>query len=103
MEDVMEKPLVRKFNMPQITPYLGKNDPYDHVQNYESLMMLHGWDDEIICKAFLLTLVGHVRAWFNSLLEASISSFGQLKVKFIKVFIINSQRKKDATYLLGIW
>ncbi|XP_052193948.1 uncharacterized protein LOC127802273 [Diospyros lotus] len=100
--EVMEKPLPRKFKMPQINPYSGKDDPYDHVQNYESLMMLHGWDDEIMCRAFPLTLTGHARAWFNGLPEASISSFGQLKTEFIKAFIINSQRKKDATYLLSI-
>ncbi|XP_052181919.1 uncharacterized protein LOC127794713 [Diospyros lotus] len=99
---VMEKPLPRKFKMPQINPYSGKDDPYDHVQNYESLMMLHGWDDAIMCRAFPLTLTGHARAWFNGLPEASISSFGQLKTEFIKAFIINSQRKKDATYLLSI-
>ncbi|XP_052186695.1 uncharacterized protein LOC127797627 [Diospyros lotus] len=100
--EVMEKPLPRKFKMPQINPYSGKDDPYDHVQNYESLMMLHGWDDEIMCRAFPLTLTGHARAWFNGLPEASIPSFEQLKTEFIKAFIINSQRKKDATYLLSI-
>ena len=92
MEDVMEKPLPKKFKMPQITPYLGKDD---HVQNYKSLMMLHGWDDKIMCQAFPLTIVGHARAWFNGLLEASIFSFGQLRVEFIKTFAINSRRKKD--------
>jgi len=29
--NVMEKPLPRKFKMPQITLYLAKDDPYDHV------------------------------------------------------------------------
>ncbi|XP_052171619.1 uncharacterized protein LOC127787595 [Diospyros lotus] len=98
----MEKPLPRKFKMPQINPYSGRDDPYDHMQNYESLMMIHGWDNEIMCRAFPLTLTGHAQAWFNGLLEASISSLGQLKTEFIKAFIINSQRKKDATYLLSI-
>ncbi|XP_052204060.1 uncharacterized protein LOC127809334 [Diospyros lotus] len=65
-------------------------------------MMLHGWDDEIMCRALPLTLTGHARAWFNGLPETSISSFRQLKTEFIKAFIINSQRKKDATYLLSI-
>ena len=76
MAYVMENPLPNKFKMPQITPYSSKDDPYDHIQNYESLMMLHGWDDEIMCRVFPLTLVGHARAYFNGLLEASISSFG---------------------------
>jgi len=29
--NVMEKPLLRKFKMPQIIPYSGKDDPYDHM------------------------------------------------------------------------
>jgi len=55
-----------------------------------------------MCRAFSLTLTGHSRTWFNNVPEAFISSFGQLRAKFIKAFVINSQRKKDATYLLSI-
>ena len=102
MVEVMEKPLPRKFKIPQITPYSGKDDSYDHVQNTESLMTLYGQDDEIICRAFPLTLIRHARAWFNGLPKASISSFGQLKTEFIKAFIMNSQMMKDTTYLLNI-
>ena len=100
--DILEKLLPRKFKMPQITSYSRKDDPYDYIQNYESLRTLHGWDDDIMCRAFSLTLSGHARTWFNSLLEAFISSFRQFRTEFIKAFVINSQRKKDATYLLSI-
>ena len=55
-----------------------------------------------MCRAFSLTLSRHTRTWFNSLPKASISSFGQLRIEFIKGFVINSRRKKDATYLLSI-
>ena len=88
--------------MPQVTTYSGKDDLYEHIQNYESLMMLHGWGDKIMCRAFSLTLTGHARTWFNNLPEASIFSFGQLRTEFVKAFAINSRRKKDATYLLSI-
>jgi len=50
--DILEKPLPRKFKMPQVIPYSSKDDPYDHIQNYESLMLLHRWDDDIMCRAF---------------------------------------------------
>ena len=69
----------------------------------ESLMILHGWDNDIMCWAFSLILSGHARTWFNSLPEASISLFGQLIIEFLKGFVINSRRKKDATQLLNIW
>lgn len=74
--DILEKPLPRKFKMPQVAPYFSKDDPYDYIQNCESLMLLHEWDDDIMYWAFFLTLTGHARTWFNSLPEASISSFG---------------------------
>ena len=74
MVEEMEKPLLKKFKMPQITLYLGKDNPYNHMQNYEFFMMLRGLDDEII--AFPLTLFGQAQAWFNRLSEASICSFG---------------------------
>ena len=31
VEEVMEKPLPRKFKMPQIIPYSSKENPYDHM------------------------------------------------------------------------
>lgn len=86
MADVMEKSLPKKFKIPQITLYSSKDNSYDLVQNYESLMMLHGWDP--------LTLVVHARAWFNSLPEASISSFGQLRVECYNYIAMTPHTKR---------
>ena len=41
-ENVLGKPLPRKFKMSQMTPYVGKDDLDDHILNYESLMTLYG-------------------------------------------------------------
>ena len=98
----MEKPLPSKFKMPQLSSFTGKEDPYEHVQNYEAITLLHGWEDAIMCRAFPITLKDIARDWFNGLKEASISCFAQLKKDFITMFIINSKRKKDATYLLSV-
>ena len=100
--EVMGKPLPPKFKMPSLPTFSGKEDPYEHVQNYEAIMMLHGWDDAIMCRAFPITLKDHARSWFNGLNEASLSCFDQLRKEFINAFIINSKRKKDATYLLSV-
>ena len=88
--------------MPSMATYTDKADPYDHIQSYESLMLLHGWEDEIMCRAFSLTLSGHSLKWFNGLSKGSISSFDELRNEFLKVIMIHSQRKKDATYLLTL-
>ena len=93
----MGKPLPPKFKMPSLPTFSGKEDPYEHVQNYEAIMMLHGWEDAIMCRAFLITLKNHARSWFNGLKDASFSCFDQLRKEFINAFIINSKRKKDAT------
>ncbi|XP_039131811.1 uncharacterized protein LOC120268487 [Dioscorea cayenensis subsp. rotundata] len=98
----MVKPLPKKFKMPRLTTYYGKGDPYDHMQNYEAVMLLHGWEDAIMCRAFPLTLTEHARIWFNNLKEGSISNFNQLRKEFIDGFLINARRKKDASYLLTI-
>ena len=58
-ENIMGKPLPRKFKMPQITPYISKDDLDDRIQNYESLMTLYYWDGKIMCRALLLTLIRH--------------------------------------------
>ena len=47
--EIMEKPIPPKFKIPKLTLYLGKDDPCDHIQNYESVMLLHGWEDVIMC------------------------------------------------------
>ncbi|XP_039143940.1 uncharacterized protein LOC120281069 [Dioscorea cayenensis subsp. rotundata] len=53
----MVKALQKKFKMPQLTTYSGKGDRYDHMQNYDAVMLLHGWEDAIMCIAFQLTLI----------------------------------------------
>ena len=65
-------------------------------------MMLHGWEDEIMCRAFLIMLKDHARSWFNGLKEESLFCFEQLRKEFINAFIINIKRKKDAMYLPNI-
>ena len=65
-------------------------------------MMLHGWEDTIICHAFPITLKDHAHSWFSRLKKASLFCFKQLRKEFINAFIINSKRKNDATYLLSI-
>ncbi|XP_039137116.1 uncharacterized protein LOC120274646 [Dioscorea cayenensis subsp. rotundata] len=102
VKEIMVKPLPKKFKMPQLTTYSGKGDPYDHMQNYEAVMLLHGWEDAIMCRAFPLTLTEHAHIWFNNMKEGSISNFNQLRKEFIDAFLINARRKKDASYLLTI-
>ena len=49
-------PLLQKFRMPQIESYDGVKDPLDHLETFKTLMHLQGVPDEIMCKAFSMTL-----------------------------------------------
>ena len=61
-------PLPQKFRMPQIESYNGVKDPFDHLETFKILMHLQGVSDEIMCKAFSITLKGPTRIWFSRLM-----------------------------------
>ena len=58
-------PLPHKFHMPQIDSYDGVKDPLDHLETFKTLMHLQGVADEIMCRAFPITLKGPARVWFS--------------------------------------
>ena len=54
-------PLPHKSRMPYIDSYDGVKDPLDHLETFKTLMHLQGVADEIICRAFPMTLKGAAR------------------------------------------
>ena len=54
-------PLPPKFRMPQMENYDGSKDPLDHLESFKTLMHLQGVLDEIMCRAFPITLKGPAR------------------------------------------
>ena len=49
-------PLPHKFRIPQIDSSDGVKDPLDHLETFKTLMHLQGVADEIMCRAFPMTL-----------------------------------------------
>ena len=47
--------------MPQVESYDRSKDPLDHPESFKTLMHLQGVVDEIICRAFPITLKGPAR------------------------------------------
>jgi hypothetical protein len=64
---VVDYQLPEKFKVPQILSYAGDGDPLDHLDNFWSHLDLHGSPDEVVCRAFPLTLSGNARDWFRKL------------------------------------
>ena len=74
--------LPQKFRMLQIESYDGVNDPLNHLETFKTLMHLQGVPDEIICRAFPMTLKGPARIWFSRLTLNSINTFKELSAQF---------------------
>ncbi|KAH7864927.1 hypothetical protein Vadar_000067 [Vaccinium darrowii] len=80
----MREPRPRKFKMHHIDTFNDSTDPLDHLETYKNFMMLQAVPDEIMCKAFPVTLRGSGRVWFNKIKPHSIGSFKELNKKFVE-------------------
>ena len=95
-------PLPPKFRMPQVEAYDGSNDPLGHLESFKTLMHLQGVVDEIMCRAFPITLKGPARVWFSRLVPNSISTFKELRTQFAYHFIGRHRYKKSTACLMNI-
>ena len=99
---VLHFPLPSKFRMPQIKTFDGTRDPIDHLNTYKNQMELHGYQDPVRCRAFVITLKGLALAWFKRLPPSSISSFRELSITFVSHFIRARAYRKSSYHLLTI-
>ncbi|XP_058185641.1 uncharacterized protein LOC131302865 [Rhododendron vialii] len=88
--------------MPQLETFNGSTGPLDHLETYKSLMHLQAVPDEVMCRAFPVTLKGSARAWFNKLPPGSIRNFKELSTSFVSYFIAGQRYGKPATHLLTV-
>lgn len=102
--EVISCPLTSKFPLTQLeeTYFDGTEDPLDHLETYKTIMCLYGVPDEIMCRAFPITLKGVAWIWFKKLKPGSIATFAQLSVLFITQFIGALRRGKHFTHLLNV-
>ena len=91
---VMDEPIPMRFKMPQTELYDGTSDPLDHLESFKALILLHGANDGVMCRAFPATLRKSARLWFSGLHAESINSFEQLGRLFTAHFI-SSRRQRQ--------
>ena len=94
--------LPTKSCMLQIEAYDESKDPLDHLESFKTLVHLQGVPDKIICQAFLTTLKGLARVWFNRLTHNAISTFKELSAQFASHFIGRHWYKKSTACLMSI-
>ncbi|XP_024024254.1 uncharacterized protein LOC112092392 [Morus notabilis] len=86
-EEIMAPPLPDKYRSPSIPPYDGRGDPDDYLEMYTGHMLLHGYAEEIMYRAFRNHLTDSARRWFRTLRPNSISSWDELKEAYFLQFI----------------
>ncbi|KAK2382109.1 hypothetical protein QL285_069663 [Trifolium repens] len=86
---VYTAPLPAGFQVPSIKAYDGSSDPDDHLKIYYANMLVYGFTDAIMCRAFPATLIGPALRWFYTLTPHSISKFSQLTKKFLSHFVLS--------------
>ena len=59
--EVLNRPLLPKFCLPQLGSYNGSKDPLDHIESFKTLILLQMTLYEVMCKAFPKTLKGATR------------------------------------------
>ena len=82
-------PLPYKFRMSYIDSYDKVKDLLDHLEIVKTLMHLQGVVDEIMCRAFLMTLKGAVRIWFNRLTPNSVNTFKELSAQLPRTSLVD--------------
>ena len=91
-----------KLCLPQLESYDGSKDPLDHIESFMTFMLLQMTLDEVMCRAFPMTLKGVARVWFSKIPPGTIADFEQLSKGFVRHFIGGQRHKKSTGYLLNI-
>ncbi|KAL8132996.1 hypothetical protein AgCh_008459 [Apium graveolens] len=85
---------------PKMSEFSGKEDPEDHCEKYELVMVGMGHNDIMLCKMFKTYLKGSASMWYKSLKPRSIGSYEQLKMKFLKYYSHLCRKAKDTEALV---
>ncbi|XP_058099736.1 uncharacterized protein LOC131244095 [Magnolia sinica] len=70
---IMSEVMPQRFRMPPIIWYSGSGDPSKHVEAYRSWMQIQTTTDMMMCKDFLITLIGFARSRYRLFLTQFIS------------------------------
>ena len=109
-QKVDNNPLASKIQEKIVSPslritnkkYDGTTNPSDHIACFQTILDLYGSTDTAKYRIFSVTLKGMVRAWFDSLLSHSVTSFKQLSKLFVGHFLAKKGKPKP-WHISGLW
>ncbi|KAK3035692.1 hypothetical protein RJ639_032564 [Escallonia herrerae] len=101
-EEIDLFPTPPHFKMPMCESYDGTRDPMEHLARFTLGMNLHLVPDQIMCRAFPVTLKGAAHVWFQHLAPHSISCWAQLTESFRSNFLTSRVQRKNSSALFRI-
>ena len=94
--------LLRQFHQPTFAIYSGRTDPVEHVSQFKQKMVVHAYDEALMCRIFPSSLGPMVMRWFDGLRINSISSFKKLIESFCSRFVTCSRVPQPLDSLLSM-
>ncbi|RDY02806.1 hypothetical protein CR513_13699, partial [Mucuna pruriens] len=101
-KEIDETPIPPNFREVVVEPFDGSQDPYVHLQTFQTQMYISGGNDRLSCKLFPGTLRGVAMQWMTMLPPRSIQTFKDLVGSFVSQFAANKVKKLDVADLFDI-
>ncbi|RDX97000.1 hypothetical protein CR513_20277, partial [Mucuna pruriens] len=100
--EIDETPIPPNFREVVVEPFDGSQDPYAHLQTFQTQMYISGGNDRLSCKLFPGTLRGVAMQWMATLPPRSIQTFKDLAGSFVSQFAANKVKKLEVANLFDI-
>ena len=82
--------------------YDGTTDPVDHLESFNTKMLVYQVNDCLKCKLFPPTLKSSANAWFGILPPRSIVNFEYFSAWFVTLFLLKHAEKVTTSVLFEV-
>ncbi|XP_014506292.1 uncharacterized protein LOC106766044 [Vigna radiata var. radiata] len=91
---IMQAPMPEK-SPPMLEKYDGSADPDNHLRVFTNTMAFYTDNDQVVCRAFSLSLKDEALEWYNTLPPNSVDCFATVETLFRRQY--SSNRKREIT------
>jgi len=100
--EIMAAVPLERLRIPSIKPYAGITDSTDHLELFNSHMMVQDASDAMWCRVFSITLEGHARTLYSNLTHHAITTFAQLRSSFLAHFAPLQRHRRSTMALVSL-